>query len=278
VITLWAAALAWGCEAPSTTPQLEAALHEAQEAFVAADLDAFVTATDEAREMVPCIDEVVPGNLVAVLHRTEGLAAFFEEDTERAGRAFAAARRLDPLYRFPSAVVPSGNPLLDVYVAVGLDDGSTTELPPPAEGSLRLDGRRATHRPDELPLLFQRLGGQGRVQTTAYLWPGEPVPEYPAAGPRNALAPPMPTSGRASTGDEPARSSVRTPLRVSAGATAVGAGLLYGAAALVHLQYDLADDADQLGRLRSSNNVLVASSGAALITSAGLLTVSFVVP
>jgi len=265
----WLLALggAWACDEPTTTPQLAAALVRSDDAFVAADLPAFEQATTEARSTVACVEEVVPVKLVAQLHRTEGLAAFFEQDVDRAGQAFAAARRLDPLYRFPSQVVPPGNPLLDVFVAVDLADGPSSSVPDPAEGSIRVDGRRANTRPDALPTLFQRLGGEGRVVDSRYLWPGDPLPPYPVAQAVVDTPPPVAT-----------KASVRTPLRWGAGAAALTSGLLYGAAGLVHLQYEQADDTDQLDTLRGTNNALVASSGISLALGAGLLGASFVVP
>lgn len=256
------ASLALGCETPAKTLELEALLDDTDVAFARADLPGFRAAIDAADARLPCVDEVVPQALVTRLHRAQGLAAWFRDAPAPAREAFAAARRLDPDAGFDANLVPEGHPLLDAYTALPLPaDAEAIVLPPPAEGSLRVDGRRLAARPPGLPSLFQRLDGSGTVVATAYLWPGEPVPPYPLVTHATDVAPePVVTP-----------SATARHLRIGAVAAGVGAVLLYGGAAMVHQRYDATDTpTERLDGLRTANNGLVVGSGASLAVGIGL--------
>ena len=108
--------------------------------------------------------------------------------------------------------------------------------------------------------------------STRYLWPADALPTFP-------VAPAEPTPAPSPASVVSPQRSYRTPLRIGAAGAAITSGLLFGAAALVHAQYDNTPDGDaSLGRLRGTNNALLASSGVTMGIGAGLLGVSFAVP
>jgi hypothetical protein len=251
-------AIAWGCEEPSTSLDLEDALRRTDRAFADADLSAFHDALDDARAHLACLSEVAPTRLVTDLHRAEGLASWFDDAHGEASQAFAAVRRLSPTSGFDPDLVPPGHPLLTIYEALDIDDIVTVELPPPSTGSLRLDGQRRLERPLELPVVFQRLDAAGTVTETAYLLPASPTPPYPTT----AAAPAEPTT---------TRRSLRTPLALSAVGAAVLSGALYAGAAAVHGRYvDPTTPTDRLDGLRATNNGLVLGSAVSLTAGVGL--------
>lgn len=252
--------VALACDTPTKSHELEALLDATDLAFAQADLTAFHQALDEAEARLPCLDEAAPQDLAARLHRAVGLGAWFRDAPVPAHEAFAAARRLDPGEGFDPDLVPEGHPLRDAWQALPLPEpGAGHVLPPPLEGSLRIDGRRLPLRPEGVPTLFQRLDGSGTVVETAYLWPGEPVPLYPVP------SSPPPTT------PEPTRPSLARPLRIAAVASLAGAAALYGSAAVVHDRYDdPSTSVDRLDGLRTLNNGLVLASGTTAVVGVGL--------
>src|SRR5688572_19383475 len=96
------------CEAPTSTADLEAALLEARRSLERLDTTAFVTATDRVDAVVPCLGEPMTPHLAAEVHRTKGIRAVTERNPD-ASRYFAAARSLEPAYKFPSTLIPEGN-------------------------------------------------------------------------------------------------------------------------------------------------------------------------
>lgn len=172
------------CPTASTTRSLQSSLDAAEAAFGRADVDAFGEAMGQVRGSVPCLGEKVPAPMAAQLHRLEGLAAFVDQQSSRAEQAFAAARRIEPTYTFPSAVVPPANPVLELYGA--RDAGGPQEaLPPPPAGETWLDGRAATARPTTQPGLLQVVL-EGRPSSSTYLWPDDPLPYATSARPQRS--------------------------------------------------------------------------------------------
>ncbi|MEQ1571857.1 MAG: hypothetical protein ABMA64_39890 [Myxococcota bacterium] len=270
----WATAAAAPCTGPTpTTADLTDRLAAAQQAWIELDVDRFkdeLTALDAA---LPCTGDVLGRHLVAELHRFEGLRSFVDRDSERSISAFAAARSIEPTYRFPESVLPTGHPALADYSAGDPDADETTRLPQPLEGRLQLDGMTGDVRSLELPTLFQRVGSDGAAAQTAYLWPGDPAPTYPAA----------PMDGRRHLGRGlPPQEVVHTgPDRgwlAAAAVAAVGAGAAYGANLWVHSTYqDPRTTPDRLDRLYRLNNALVVVTGSAAAASVGLGASAFVV-
>jgi len=262
---MWTLTIGWAlaaeCPEPASTVSLGATLDRAEASYGDLDLDAFDEAVDSLRAQVPCLDEVVPSPLVASVHRFEGLKAFVDGAPDRSRRAFAAARSLEPAYRFPRSVVPEGNPVLDDYEAMDPEaDGATATVAAPAVGSFRFDGRVGAQRPTQFPTLYQRLGGDGEVVASAYLWPSMPLPPYEVA----------PASPEGSEGLSQGARVARIGLLAGAGAAAVTSGVLYGLAAQQHARFD--DPSTpyvELESARRATNTLAAGSGVSALVAVG---------
>lgn len=216
------------CDQPVDTAELQAVMEQAEAAYGALDLAGFTSATDQLRAELPCLSDPIARPVAAHLHRMQGLRAFVDQESEHAKLAFAAARAIQPSYRFPETFIPTGNPVLVVYDAVPLTMGTTDTAPALADdGYWGFDGRSSDQRPENWPTVAQRFDGSGGVADTAYLWPGDPLPL-----PDGALAPvppPLPTPDPAST-PAPASSGGSPVLLGAAASTALVAGVVYYAA------------------------------------------------
>jgi len=238
-------ALAADCATPANASTVSAALDDAEAAYTALDLDAFDAAMSRLHEQVACTDEVVAESVAASVHRMNGLDAFVGGVPSRSTSAFAAARRLEPAFRFSSSMVPEGNPVYLDYEALDPAAGGTLQIPEPRNGSVRLDGRIALDRSLAMPVVFQRLDRTGAVSETRYLWPEDPVPAYDAID-------------RSRSG----RRAAKVGLFAGAGVAALSAGVLYGLAGQSASRFNDADASfGDLDRLRSQTNTFVIASG-----------------
>lgn len=270
-----------GCAAPTSTADVLAALELAEAAYADADLAALQVARDRALQTLPCVSETMSRTLIARFHRTMGLTAFVTADTERAERAFAAARTIEPGYVFPAEVVPPGNPALDHYQAMAVDRPLLAPLDPlPAEGLLLLDGRPATARPASWPVVAQVLDETGRVQATSWTWPDEALPAYPRALPVaqvavSATPPTTPLVDQAA----PERGRRKLPWIVATASCAVATGALLAVSRSAYATWDddATTDPERLDALRATTNgTFYASVGTAAATVAlGVVTVAF---
>jgi hypothetical protein len=271
----WALAVAHAaCPTPQGSAELVSALDDAKDAYASLEVEAFRQAMDGVHQKLPCLDEEVTRHLAAELHRFEGLLGFLDRDTEHSQRAFASARSIEPNYKFPVTLVPDGHPVLAQYGAldpnrVGPNGMGSVRLSEPLQGSILLDGAVTLHRPQDLPVLFQRLDAEGGVLETVYLWPSDPVPPYPARAAPLVVEP-------APEGPAPdlvgaVRAGPNKKLLVGAGATALASGLLYGTAFLVNNRYyNVNTDVSRLDSLRRVNNGFVVASGATFVAAVGL--------
>ncbi|MCB9760216.1 MAG: hypothetical protein H6739_10310 [Alphaproteobacteria bacterium] len=252
-LTIGLAGPVYAQECPKTyqTNELRVLLEDAEAAFGRLQLDAFNAATTQAAEILPCLSEPLPRPLAATFHRTRGLRLFVERDIEGARLSFAAARSIEPAYRFPTDLVPEGNPVLQEYGAVDVEAGTWLPLPEP-EGRVTFDGRDELSRPVDWPTIMQIFDIAGQVQQTVYLQPGDPTPEYnirvitlrdriPPL-----LEPNIPPNPR---------------LLAGAGGAALVAGGLYTAAVLSRRAFDDdGTDTDLIDPLRARTNGLVVAT------------------
>ncbi len=267
---------AWGSEpCASTSRDLLTAEESALGAYGALDVDGFVAGAARVREVLGCLVEPVTRDLAAEAHRVIGLDAFISGDKERAALAFAAARALEPEWRFPESLFPPGHPVRAIYESFPLDQASWAPLPP-TSAVVRVDGRTADARPSAWPALVQVFGADGKVLASAYLWPGDPLPALPAA------LPPEPVATRPRANDLEARVEVEPegPRWGWLGVAAAGAG---SAAAMYSVAWATADAyrSDETNpamreTLRRRANGLVIGSGAAAAVAVGGVTVALV--
>ena len=199
-------AIAVAATADCTVPRSLAELRESNAAAERAWAEGAAVFDEAAAALEPtlaCVIEVIPHTEAARVHRLRGLLAFRKRDLEAATAAFAAARTLDPEYRFPDTLVPEGNPVDTLY-----RNARTAQEPrrfdAPRRGwSLRLNGADTTTRNEATPVVAQVVDPAGRVQSGAWIAEHAALPSYPTW-----------------------REGLRGPLvAVGASAVAVGAGL-----------------------------------------------------
>ena len=255
------------CDREGLPPLLED-LRQAEQAHRDLDIPRLQAETDQALAAVRCIDRVVPVLAAARLHRVVGLDAFTLQERDRATRAFAAARSVDPVFDYPLSHIPAGHPLRTYYTALPLDAGTSAEVTVPGDLRLYFDGKPSTQRPLSCPSVAQVVGQDGAVISTTYLWPDDPLPVAlaPAAQPLPATTPqPAPVA------DVPVEdASGRKVLRRVALLTAVVAGAAYGGSRLAARSYWEGDKTDeQLDRLYLATNGLLIGSAAFGIVALG---------
>lgn len=256
------------CDVPSTVIDVIEAAEVSADAYGNADLMGFIETTSRLEALLPCLQEPVPRNVAASVHRMMGIRAFVDKKKDRAEAAFGAARAIEPRYRFPETMVPPGHPMMSSYGALALESLTTVEVPTPAGGYLHLDGRPTTDRPVEHATLVQRFEGDGSVGATAYLWPSDAMIEYrpgePVApvGPVPAAPPALPTA---------VRRGPNLPMLIGAGGSAVAATVLYGLGASSASAFrDPAAPYEDGTRLRARTNTLAIASGGAGVVALGL--------
>jgi hypothetical protein len=174
--------VAAACQA-LTAASLEDRVEAAEEAILLLDIPAFVGVSDELRGNVACVEDPLPADLVARLHRIEGFRRWGDRDPD-AARAFAAARAADPDWVVPVELAPEGSPLRRDIFAIE-PDSRGRRVPAPAEGVLWVDGRPSRERPQDRPAVVQLVDGSF-ARWTVYREPDEPLPTYELA-PRGGL-------------------------------------------------------------------------------------------
>jgi hypothetical protein len=116
--------VAWAadCERRLSTAELDGLLGDARRSLEKLDTELFVKTTDALDLAIPCLGEPLTRHLAAEIHRTKGIRAVSERDPE-APLVFAAARTIEPAYKFPSTLIPEGNPVRLAYAEVDTSKG-----------------------------------------------------------------------------------------------------------------------------------------------------------
>lgn len=246
---------------------IQDALGRAEQALVDLDIPTFKQEVGQAEQLLPCVGERMAPPLVASFHRFWGLRAFGERDP-LAKRSFAAARHIEPAYRFSETLVPTGNPILSEYVAIDPKHRSTVPVPPPARGHLLFDGTEGLDRPSDWPVVVQHVDPDG-VQFTAYLRPDSAMPAYALAV--DAVVEPPVAQG--STLD------LRRPLLVGTGSAVLMTSVLYGLALRGKARFHDVDrnpvpDGDLAGLRARTNGLVVASAITASLAVGGGVTLA----
>ncbi len=252
---------AWAdCLVEVTTSDVYGHIERAQAAFTNLELDAFKRASDQAVDGMPCLDEPVQRHLSAEVHRLVGLQGAVDRDATRTTQAFAAARSLEPEYRFPVEMVPEGSPVLDDYVAIDVSNGTYDELLKPASGHLQIDGRPGRLRPNAWPAVVQYFDAGGDVVWTKYVWPKSSLPSYPLPDLELRVDPPPPLPDR-------------PPIEIAAaagGAAILATGLLVGAELNRRRFANPETDDARLPALQKRTNRMVVGSVASTGVALGL--------
>jgi hypothetical protein len=273
------------CDAPITNAQVQASVKSAETAFARVDIDRFLAATDTLQVQVPCVAEPLTPELSAAVHRMYGLRMWVARQPDRAQLAFAAARRIDGAYKFPTTMVPASHPVLKDWSARAATT-PTEAVPSPVQGWVRFDGARSLDRPVELPTIAQLSEPDGDIVETAYLWPGVSMLVYDSVATKPApsvsstpapsttapttasLAPPKPTA----TVVKPKRSgrTAAVGLGVAAGGALLASGGVYAMAMQTEAVWaDPATPMSDLASLRETTNRRVATAGGLAVVAAG---------
>ena len=174
------------CLTPISADTLTFDLNAAETAWNVDEL-AVRRATDDLDRALPCVGEVLSPDLAARIHRALGLRAWLDRKAPGVTPArlwFAAARRIDPDYRFPTTMVADDDPEQREYVAVIVSDVQTEALRTPKGRSAWVDGSQSDLRPVDWPTIYQLVDSDERPVLTALLRPGESTPGTEEAGAR----------------------------------------------------------------------------------------------
>ena len=257
------------CPQPVSVSELVVSLELAEAAQADADLVGLHASTDRATEQLACLQEPITRALAARFHRTLGLRLLLDREMDEARRAFAASRSIEPGYRFPETLVPQGNPVLDEYHALPVENPALQQVPVPRQGYLLFDGREGSQRPVSWPAVVQLCDEDGAVLATSWAWPGDPLPEYVARR-EPSVSGAHPTSS--------SHGGMRVGLMVGSGVSAAAAVTLLALSRDASATYydPSTTGEDELGRLQGQANGLLAASEVATILTAGLgLAVAF---
>jgi hypothetical protein len=252
------AADAAGCPQVTTDAALNQTLAAAETAFADLD-DAFDTLVPLALEQLDCLDAPLDGLTAARLHRVQGLW-LHSRDQQAAALSFAAARRLDPGYSFPTSMLGPNEPHRTTYGQVALNSLVPVTQLSPASGRLYFDGKPTLDRPSNWPTIFQYEDGDGLIQLSTYLEPGDTTPAYPVSDG-------VDDDGRDSGRDSDSGGDDRRGSEKKAGATALRGGgtLLIGAGAgLIGFGFRQASLVEEFSDQLISENVYTADQQNAL--------------
>lgn len=174
----YAAPATGACTRPVSLDEWRASATDVEAAWARLDLEGFRTATDASAAVLPCLGEPITPEDSARAHRIQGLRANLLEDEDRAARAFLAARRVDPAWRFPDWL-PDQHPLRLLYGRMPLEGLVQTPLPKPRSGRLLVDGAPSRDRPEDIPAVVQWLNSDGSVGWSGYMQHDETIVGYP---------------------------------------------------------------------------------------------------
>jgi hypothetical protein len=240
-LPLTARAAPEGCEGrPATTSTVQQSLDLAQLAYNDLDDAGFKASLERALEALPCLEELIPRPLAASIHRYVGIGHFLERDHNRAQMAFAAAKSIEPNYRFPESLVPTDHPLFDDYDAPPPASPMFEAAPALSGGYYTFDGSPGSQRPTDRPTIAQVMRDDGAVAATAYLRPGYSLlrPEGMGPGTSAGSAPKAPAAAVARPTAPPEKSRKAVRIGVSAGLGTVAAVAGY----LGYAQWDTASE------------------------------------
>jgi hypothetical protein len=260
------------CVERSTAIELAAALHGAEVAYTAMDLDGFVDRRDLAADLLGCLGETLGPMDVASYHRVMALDGFLEDDSERTVAAFRAVLAIQPDLQLPSMLAMPGNPLWDLFEQAKVPTTvEMTHIYPPAGSVLYVDGVVTTERPVGRPVLVELQSVGGGVLWAGYLGAGVENPDWTVLD----LSIPADPSRKSRLALE--RVGPSRPLLYTSTGLAVVAGGLYATAWVMGQRYDDPDNPDieapgDLDRLQQRTNTLVwvsaGTGGAAVLLGA----------
>jgi hypothetical protein len=227
------------CPTQVSPDDLARQLTEADVAFLDLDEEGFEQARTAAAWGVPCLSGALGSGQAAGFHRVEALGSFLARDHAGTVRSFRSVIASSPGYILSDELAPAGHPLRVLFVvAEGLEATVGPTLATPKKGEIWIDGERALAQPAGRPFIFQHLGLEGQIYSSALVQPGGSMPVYAAMR-------------------EKTRSGVNMPLAITAGVSALASGGLYWLAGSQADKYwDPTTPDGELDALRGQANAL----------------------
>jgi hypothetical protein len=256
-LVLFVAPAAAAC--PTTWPAatLNERLAAAEAAYSALDTEGFQRAVEDTKLMLPCSSTLIDPALAARYHRIEALRLFVQGHEAEATESLAAAKVLEPEYRFPAEMFDASHAFRVQYDAQRSTEGKTVSVPPARKGAVAFDGVRSRRRPVERATVVQILDEHDVPASTTYLTSGAAMPAYSQGSPS------------------------QVPLLIGAGLSVAASAVLYGLAWTANdSALDPADSTLTNARLeqyQSDTLILSLCSGGALLAGVGL-TIGGVLP
>jgi hypothetical protein len=173
------------CTLTFTVDDLHQLLDAAERAYVdmTDDTAPFGQAVAAVTAACGCLRAPADPALAARMHRLRGLHRLVNGEDDEARRAFAAARAIEPAFRYPDSIQPAdpAEPFNLVYFGMPAAPTPRAAVPPlrAGAGALVFDGAPGTARPVDRPTLAQHVDPEGRVLRGAYLRMDQPMFDYP---------------------------------------------------------------------------------------------------
>ncbi len=170
------------CDGPVSLDSLRSSLSTGHYAYLLMDLEGFHSTIKRAYEQLACLDEVADMPVLASLHLNTALDRYLARDNTATIQAFQSLLALESTFRLSENLAPARHPLQEALArARRQQDDPTQALPPPRMGWLLIDGKRTAQAPTSRPFVLQWTTDGTRAQVSHYLWPGDPLPEYPSS-------------------------------------------------------------------------------------------------
>jgi hypothetical protein len=257
------------------------------------DEAAFRQSGARMEQSLPCIRTRLPPQVHASAYRFIGAYHFLNGKADEAGRWFRVALELQPTFEWDVNELSLDHPMRAAFelertdAAVDPAPIEGMEVVTPAGSVLLLDGRELTKAAATTgrPHVLQVLGTDGTVRQVfvidgnqipaAFLQPAAAAAPLAAADPKKGkkgavVAPASPADDYAVVKVARIRPPAKTPLMITGGAVALGAGALYGASFATRARFDAATTSAEMDRYRGLTNTLVVASGATLAIGLGV--------
>jgi hypothetical protein len=287
------------CTTNYTKTQLSEDIGQMTSSLRSLDERAFKLTGQRIEANLACLRTPVPPLVFAYAYRYIGAYHFLAGDIDLARRWFRSGIELDPAFDWDVSELDVGHPLRRAFDEERNAGGAKSELVAgtmlnvAAGSSLSLDGRplkKPSATPGR-PHLVQVVGDDDQSVRKTYLIDGNNFPAELLQDESMAAAVPSEEKGKgkgkpkgggtsvtsANPNDAYAvqqvqrvRPKAKTPMLISGGVVALGAGALYGVTFLTHQKFEDATTSEDMERYRSLTNTLVIGSGATLAVGLGV--------
>lgn len=218
---------------PATPADTATHASEAERAFANMDLGRFTAASSELREEVGCLVAAPSPHEAALIHRAEALAWFQAGDREKTVGALRAMLAAEPDMLLSDEVEPPHGVVASrLFEAMARAPSPTVPTGLPAGLVAVVDGWPSPTLPTDRPALVVVQSETDQHPLWSGLTGGAPLPPLPYAAVvadwSPGLAPEPSVSALAAPAEGRAQRRVGAALLVSAGGSAVAAGVLWG--------------------------------------------------